>query len=139
MNLLNSIIDYEEFIYNLPNNYSAIKFSTLVLKRSGNSVAEVSGIIFFEKNLKLIVRELIDFRLGLIKTYNYEVHVSGEKQYYYDHQPHPSIPSLQATHPHHKHIHPNIKHNRIPAKDLSFNNENISFIIHEIITNYFNI
>ena len=139
MNLLNSIIDYEEFIYNLPNNYSVIKFSTLVLKRSGNSVAEVSGIIFFEKNLKLIVRELIDFRLGLIKTYNYEVHVSGEKQYYYDHQPHPNIPSLQATHPHHKHIHPNIKHNRIPAKDLSFNNENISFIIHEIITNYFNI
>lgn len=138
MNLLNSLEEYEEFIYDLPNSYSAIKFSTLVLKRFGNSVAEVTGIIFFEKDVKLVVRELIDFRLGLIKTYNYEVHVSGEKQYWYDHQPHPNISSLQSTHPHHKHIHPNIKHNRFPAQNLNFNHENISFIINEIITNYFN-
>lgn len=138
MNLLNSIEDYEELIYDLPNNYLAIEFSTLVSKRFGSSIAEVTGIIFFKKDVKLVVKELIDFRLGLIKTYNYEVHVSGEKQYWYDHQPHPNIASLQSTHPHHKHIHPNIKHNRIPAKNLSFSNENIGFIINEIITNYFN-
>jgi len=138
MNLLNSIVEYEEFIYDLPNNYSAIKFSTLVLKRFGNSVAEVSGTIFFKKNVKLIVKELIDFRSELIKTYSYAVNITGEKQYWYDDQPHPNIPSLQSTHPHHKHIQPNIKHNRIPAKNLSFNKENISFIINEIINHYFN-
>ncbi|MBN2088664.1 hypothetical protein JW964_03580 [candidate division KSB1 bacterium] len=137
MNLLNSISSYEEYIYSLPNHHPEIKISTLVLKRYGHSLGEVSGTIFFKDNVKLSMRELIDFHEGIIKTYSYEVSVNGEKQYWYDPQPHPNIPSLQATHPHHKHLPPEIKHNRHPAANISFYKENISFIITEIIENYF--
>lgn len=34
--------------------------------------------------------------------------------------------------PHHKHIPPDIKHNRIPAPGLSFSQPNLPFIIAEI-------
>jgi hypothetical protein len=36
------------------------------------------------------------------------------------------------THPHHKHIPPNIKHHRIPAPDVSFTRPNLPFLIEEI-------
>ncbi|MGX9726632.1 MAG: toxin-antitoxin system TumE family protein [Candidatus Electronema sp. VV] len=46
-----------------------------------------------------------------------------EKLYWYDSQPHPDEPSLAATHPHHKHVPPNIKQkNRIPAPSRAFTN-----------------
>jgi len=41
---------------------------------------------------------------------------------------------LASTHPHHKHILPNIKHHRVPAPELSFTHPNIPFLIHEIDT-----
>jgi hypothetical protein len=39
---------------------------------------------------------------------------------------------LQSTHPHHKHEHPDIKHNRIVAPGLSFAQPNLPFLIAEI-------
>ena len=36
------------------------------------------------------------------------------------------------THPHHKHVPPNIKHHRIPASDLVFTEPNLPFLIREI-------
>ncbi|MBL7092684.1 hypothetical protein ISS22_01795 [candidate division KSB1 bacterium] len=134
---LTSIEDYEIFLYSLPNNYREIEYSTLVVKRYNRSIAEVSGTIFFKNNIKLSIKELIDFRKGVIKTYSYEVHVGGNKQFWYDSQPHPNDASLQSTHPHHKHIHPDIKHNRIPSKNMNFTRENLSFLIEEIIINFF--
>lgn len=44
----------------------------------------------------------------------------------------PHIPELASTHPHHKHIQPNIKHNRVPAPGLSFDQPNLPFLIQEI-------
>jgi hypothetical protein len=41
-------------------------------------------------------------------------------------------PSLAGTHPHHKHIQPGIKHNRIPAPGMSFTQPNIPALIKEI-------
>ena len=38
----------------------------------------------------------------------------------------------QSTHPHHKHIPPDIKHNRIPAPGLSFDEPNLPFLIREV-------
>ena len=38
------------------------------------------------------------------------------------------------THPHHKHLPPDIKHHRIPAPGLSFTAPNLSFLIEEIET-----
>ncbi|MCI0553750.1 MAG: DUF6516 family protein [Anaerolineae bacterium] len=133
---LNSLSDYEQFIYNLPNEYPSIKFSTLVLKRYGRYVGEVSGAIFFEKQLRLNVKELIDFRKERIKTYSYEVYLDRDKQYWYDDQPHPNDPTLQSTHPHHKHIPPDIKYHRVPAPGLSFTQPNLPFLIQEINDNF---
>ncbi|NTU42780.1 MAG: hypothetical protein HGA78_06960 [Nitrospirales bacterium] len=67
-----------------------------------------------------------------IDWYGYEVWRNGEKIYWYDAQPHPEEPSLQETHPHHKHIPPDIKHNRVPASGMSFITANIPFLIREI-------
>jgi len=64
---------------------------------------------------------------------SYSVFRGEEKIYWYDPQPHPHIPDLASTHPHHKHIPPDIKHNRIPAPGLSFERPNLPFLIQEII------
>jgi hypothetical protein len=138
MKIPKSVTEYEDFIYDLPNEYPQIKMSTLILKR-GKLVGEVSGSILFENDVRLNVKELIDFRYGTIKTYSYEVYVGHEKQYWYDPQPHPDDPSLKSTFPHHKHVPPNIKHNRIPVKGLSFEKENITFLIKEILDQFFNL
>ena len=50
----------------------------------------------------------------------------------YDSQAHPNDPTLAATHPHHKHIPPDIKHNRVPAPELSFTEPNLPFLLAEI-------
>ena len=52
--------------------------------------------------------------------------------YWYDSQPHPHEPELQITHPHHKHNPPDIKHNRIPAPEMSFHQPNLPALIREI-------
>ncbi len=41
-------------------------------------------------------------------------------------------PALQPTHPHHKHVPPDIRHDRIPAPGLSFAQPNLPFLINEI-------
>jgi len=80
----------------------------------------------------LRVSEFVDFAVGDILDYGYEVWRDGEKLYWYDPQPHPHDSNLAATHPHHKHIPPNIKHHRIPAPETSFTQPNLPFLIREI-------
>lgn len=138
MSSFDSISAYENFIYNLPNQYPRIQYSTLVLKRLGPHVGEIFGTIFFEKGIKLNVKELLDFRRKRIKAYSYEVYLERTKQYWYDDQPHPNDPSLQSTSPHHKHIHPDIKHHRIPAPNIHFDQNNLPSLIQEIIDNFLN-
>lgn len=65
-------------------------------------------------------------------TYGYIAHAGNELQYWYDSQEHPDNPFLASTHPHHKHVPPDIKHNRIPALHLSFRISNLPFLIQEI-------
>jgi hypothetical protein len=55
--------------------------------------------------------------------------------YWYDPQPHPADVTLTLNHPHHKHIHPDIKHHRIPAPELSFDQPNLPFLVEEIVEN----
>ena len=102
--------------------------------RRGATLARVVGELYFDKNVRLVVRERILYhRLpAVIDEYGYEVWQSDEKLYWYDPQPHPDDPALQSTHPHHKHIPPNIKHNRVPAPEMSFNQPNLPVLIREI-------
>ena len=130
--MLPSLKEYELFIYGIRERSPAIQSSTLVLVRVGRAVAYVRGEILFKGDIKLKITEALDFRKGLISGYSYEVYRGDEKLYWYDPQPHPGDPTLASSHPHHKHIPPDIKHNRIPAPDLSFTEPNLSFLIEEI-------
>ncbi len=109
---------------------------------------------FFERDIVLCVHERLNFELGVIEGYGYEVSVAHastdafdfpladeycrasyphkDKLYWYDSYPHPKDPTLAYTDPHHKHILPDIKHHRIPAPELSFTRPNLPFLIEEI-------
>jgi hypothetical protein len=94
----------------------------------------VSGEIFFDQDLRLVIREriLYDRLPAVIDEYGYEAWRGDEKLFWYDSQPHPNDPRLQSTHPHHKHVPPDIKHNRVPAPGFSFSEPNIPLLIREI-------
>ncbi len=135
-NTLASPENYEVFVYSIQHRYPQVKVSTLVLKRTGKMFAELSGQLFFEREIRLFARERLDFKNTVIKGYSYEVWQGTQKLYWYDSQEHPNDPTLASTHPHHKHIDPDIKHHRIPAPELRFNVPNLPFLIQEIIDNF---
>ena len=85
-----------------------------------------------ENGYRFRMREEIDFEAGLITSYGYEVYRDNEKLYWYDDFPHPNDASLASTPPHHKHIPPDIKHNRIPAPNISFSKPNLVILLEEI-------
>ncbi len=62
----------------------------------------------------------------------YYAELAGELFFSDDSQPHPDDPTLASTHPHHKHIPPDIKHHRIPAPGLTFAAPNLPLLILEI-------
>ena len=128
--------DYELFLYTITEQFSSVKRSTVTFVRRGATLARVAGELFFELDIRLVVRERILYRRrpAVMDWYGYEVWRGEEKLYWYDSQPHPNDPSLYSTHPHHKHIHPDIKHNRIPAPDTSFTRPNLPTLIAEIET-----
>ncbi len=133
-NLLRALEDYELFLYTLAEKFPAVRRSTLVIIRRGTTLARVAGEIELDHGIRLVVRErlLCDRRPAVIDSYGYEVWKGGEKIYWYDSQPHPDDPTLQSTHPHHKHIPPDIKHNRIPAGNMSFDRPNLPALIAEV-------
>ena len=123
--------DYELFLYTLIEQIPSIARSTIVFVRVGASMAKVSGELFLKNGIRLVVRERLVFdRLPLvIDSYGYEAWRGDEKLYWYDSQPNPGEPSLQSSHPHHKHIPPDIKHHRIPAPEMSFVQPNIPALV----------
>ena len=133
-NPLRTVEDYELFLYTLKQQFPFVKHSTLILTRRGSSLARVSGELQFEHEIRLVVRERILFhRLpAVIDEYGYEVWKGHDKLYWYDAQPHPNDLILQSTYPHHRHIQPNIRNNRIPAPESSFTEPNLPMLIREI-------
>ena len=133
-NPLRTPTDYELFLYSLQEKYPSIRRSTVTFVRRGSSLARVSGVLYFASGMRLVIRERILFhRLpAIIDAYGYEAWRDEEQLYWYDSQPHPNDPKLQSTHPHHKHVPPDIKHNRIPAHGLSFTSPNLPMLIAEI-------
>jgi hypothetical protein len=106
---------YQAFVYRLPEQHPSIRHSTLVYIPSGTLFGRTEGMVVFSGRIVLCVLEY-----------------QKEKLYWYDSFPHPNDPTLASTHPHHKHVPPNIKRNRIPAPDLSFTRPNLPFLIEEI-------
>ena len=126
--------DYELFLYTIVEQFPSVIRSTLTLVRLGSSLAHVSGELFLDGGIRLVVRErlLYDRSPIAIDWYGYEVWQADDKLYWYDSQPHPNEPELQSTHPHHKHVPPDIKHHRISAPKMSFTRPNLPALIQEI-------
>jgi hypothetical protein len=124
--------DYERYVYTLSERHPSVAYSTLVLHPVGRTLIELEGEVHFARDVKLSVYELIDLDEGKITKYSYEVYRGEEILYWYDSAEHPTDEHLQSTHPHHKHIHPDIKHHRIPAAGVSFDHPNLDFLIGEI-------
>jgi len=90
------------------------------------------GEVFFVEGFRLRVREELDFEARLITAYGYEVYRGEERLYWYDDFPHPDDPTLASTFPHHKHVPPDIRHNRIPAPEMSFARPNLPAVLQGI-------
>ncbi len=133
-NPLRTIDDYELFLYTLTEQFPAVRHSTLTLIRMGATLARVAGELHFDRDIRLVVRERVVYRRlsAAINWYGYEVWRGDEELYWYDSQPHPNDPTLQSTHPHHKHIPPDMKHHRIPAPEMSFVKPNLPALIREL-------
>jgi hypothetical protein len=145
---------YENYIYQLREYHPSVQFSTLVIAPPGIYATHLSGLVGFSENIILCVHENLNFLNRNIVRYSYDVsrtpepfssgfipnaseyclfrYTKKEILYWYDSWPHPNDASLASTHPHHKHIHPEIKHHRIPAPGLSFARPNLPFLIEEI-------
>jgi hypothetical protein len=134
MNPFPSLREYEAYIYTLQQRHPIIQQSTLVLVPRGSRVAVLQGELFFPAGFRITVKERLSLEANAlqIEFYGYEVWCDAEKIGWYDAQPHPNDPSLAATFPHHKHIHPHIKQNRVPAPGMSFSPPNLPLLIAEI-------
>jgi hypothetical protein len=134
MNPLQSLREYERLVYTLQGQYPHTLRSTLVVAQRGRLFAELTGELMFPGGHRLAVYERRAWDTGplTIEGYSYKVWRGNEKLYWYDSQPHPADPTLASTHPHHKHIPPDIKHHRIPAPNLSFDTPNLPALIQEI-------
>ncbi len=126
--------DYELFLYTLTEQFSSVRSSTLFFVRRDATQARIIGELQFEHGIRIKIHERVLYHdLPMtIYWYGYDVWRAEEKLYSYDSQPHPNDSSLVSTHPHHKHVPPNIKHNRIPAPQMSFTRPNLIELIQEI-------
>jgi hypothetical protein len=128
---LTSLEAYSRFVAETVSRPS-VQRSTLRVWPESPYTGVAEGEVFFAYEIRLRLREELDFDAGLITGYGYEVYRGAEKRYWYDDFPHPNDPTLAETHPHHKHIPPNIKRNRIPAPGLSYVRPNLLQLITEI-------
>jgi hypothetical protein len=124
--------DYCTQIARLPDQFPFIDSSTLTAYTIGPFAAEVEGQLTFAGGYVLTVWELLDLDSRTICSYSYELDRAGERVWWYDPTGHPEDPALAATHPHHKHISPDIKHHRIPAPEISFSKPNLPFLIRQV-------
>jgi len=130
-NPLESLADYSYFLAETMSRPSVLR-STIRVWSSSPFTGTAEGEATFANGVRLRMREELDFADGLITSYGYEIYRGTERLYWYDDFPHPDDPTLAVTFPHHKHVPPEIKRNRIPAPDLQFTGPNLISIIEEI-------
>jgi hypothetical protein len=130
-NPLASVADYCQFLAELVNRPDVLR-STITAWSASPYTGVAEGDLFFVGGFRLRMREEIDLDEQLITSYGYEIYRGAEKLYWYDDFPHPNDPTLASTHPHHKHVPPNINRNRIAAPGISFTVPNLPQIIQEL-------
>ncbi len=129
---LNTYEEYVRLIFSLLGDCASVERHTLTVYTVSRTTGITRGEIVFRSGHILRVFEQIDFVTHHILKYFYSLAYQDELLWWYDSMPHPDIPVLQSTHPHHKHVPPDIKHNRIPAENVSFSSPNLPYLIAEI-------
>jgi hypothetical protein len=130
--MLSSIEAYSRAVYTLLDQATVVQRHTVRIYPRGAQVGVLEGRVEFDQNIVLRAYERIDFARQRIMAYSYEVWRAQQQLYWYDPTPHPNDSSLASTHPHHKHVPPDVKHHRIPAPGLSFTHPNLPFLLQEI-------
>lgn len=125
--------DYSSFLFSLEYQFPEITNSQIKFYSIEPDLFFAKGTIEFNFEIRLTFHEAINFSKKRMVRYAYEVYQKNQLLYFYDPQEHPDDFNLASSFPHHKHIHPNIKRNRHPAPDLSFDRPNLHFLIREII------
>jgi len=128
---LKSLDEYSQRIVEICAR-ATVEKSTISVWSASKYTGIAEGEIFFSGEYRLRMREELDFDEGIITSYGYEVYHGNKRLFWYDDFPHPNDASLASTYPHHKHIPPDIKHNRIPAQNLSFLKPNLPALVQEI-------
>lgn len=123
---------YEAFLYSLTDAYPKVVSSTLHLYPNSSTTCFIRGSVWFQSGLELRVFEYLDFSDGELLNYSYTVFQGEARIRWYDPQPHPEIPALSSTFPHHYHEPPDIKQNRQPALGISFTEPNLPTLIDQI-------
>lgn len=130
--VLRSHLAYSQFIFGLLDDRATVESQTLTVYTIGQTVGIVRGEIRFHSGHTLRIFEQIDFLAQRILKYSYELYKQDVQLWWYDPMPHPRIPELQSTHPHHKHTAPDIKHHRLPAPMISFEQPNLPHLLAEV-------
>lgn len=129
---LDDIASYSAFVYALTERHPFATGSTLTLAPIGATLAKLEGRVECQAGIHLEVWELIDFSARRIRSYSYEVYRGAEKLCWYDPWEHPEIPALASTFPHHKHLPPNLRDNRLPASGISFESPNLDLVVEDV-------
>ena len=128
---LQSLAAYSRFVAELLNRLT-VQRSTIVVWSASPHTGVAEGEVFFLHGFRLRLREELDFDAHLITAYGYEVYRGEERLYWYDDFPHPHDLTLASTFPHHKHVPPDMKRNRVPTPEMSFTSPNLSLLMQEI-------
>lgn len=129
---LNTYSAYAQLIFFLLANRSSVESHTVAVYTTSQTIGITRGHVVFRSGHMLRVFEQIDFVAHRILRYFYELTCEGKLLWWYDSMPHPDVVDLQSTHPHHKHVPPDIKHHRVIAPDLSFTQPNLPVLIQEV-------
>jgi hypothetical protein len=130
-NPLQSLAAYSRFVTELLA-CPPVQRSTVTVWSTSPYTGIAEGEVFLSHGFRLRLREELDFDARLITSYGYEVYEGEERLYWYDDFPHPHDLALAATLPHHKHVPPDMKRNRVPAPEMSFTSPNLPRLIREI-------
>lgn len=130
-NPLCSLAGYSQFLAETLNRPSILQ-STIRVWSTSPFTGTAEGEATFSNDIRLRIREELDFADSLITSYGYEVYRGTECLYWYDDFPHPEEATLASTYPHHKHVPPNMKRNRVPAAHLQFTRPNLTAVIQEV-------
>lgn len=129
---LSSLVEYSRFVAEVLGR-SEVEQSTVVVWSDSPYTGTAEGEVFFTNGIRLRLREELDFAAQLITAYGYEVYRGQDRLYWYDDFPHPNDPTLAATHPHHKHVPPDLKRHRVPAPSMSYLRPNLPTLVEEIL------